>query len=168
MKKTEKEKKELEKKIEEEQKKLCEKKNKDKKKEKKPEKKKKDDKDLSEKVNVKKDGKDDLHKKIDYHKFLEHQLHKLDYSNLFSYLNDSVKKPEYEYSIGESDSIRLTYRKEETIAWQDIQEVTDETKMEGLMGVNRSFVMNEKKEAYKWWKVFNKALGEFLYDVSMT
>lgn len=158
-------KKELEIRIEEERK-LLEKKRK-KAKEDKPKKQKKD-KDISDKIGVKNPKAEDLQKKIDYHKFLEAQMAKLDYSAMFSYLGGGVKTVAYSYSEGDSGQMKALQKKYETITWEEVNEVTNEEKMNQLMGINRNFEVSEKREDYKWWKVFNKGLGELLYQVSMT
>lgn len=162
-------KKELEIRIEEERQKLeqLKKKAKSIKKSSKPKKQKKD-KDISDKVKIKKPKTEDLQKKIDYHKFLEAQMTKLDYSTMFNYLGGGIKSVAYSYSEGDSGKMQALQKKYETLTWEEVTEVTQEEKMNHIMGINRNFEVNGKREAYKWWKVFNKGLGELLYQVSMT
>ena len=164
----EKQKKELEKRIEEERKRLdaaCKRKFR----KKNAGKKEKDkDKDLSDRVNSAKKPKEGLQKRMDYHRFLEAQMAKLDYSSMFSYLGSGINSVSYSYSEGDSSQINALQKKYETIGWHDINNVTNEEKMNHLMGLNRNFEASEKREAYKWWKAFNKGLGELLYQVSMT
>lgn len=160
-------KKELERRIEEEQKKLLKKKKLIEKRRKKVEKK---EKELSDKVEIKKkseDKEESVHKEIDYQRFLEQQQIKLDYAAMFSYLGN-LKKPEYTYGGGAPEIIKIIYKKNETITWEEIKQVTDEEKMNMMMGLNRNFEINERREGYQWWKAFNKGLGEFLYQISMT
>jgi len=163
------ERKELEKRVEEEQKRLLQKKEQDKKEPK--QKKGKWEKELSDKVRInkksKEDGKENIQNRIDYHRFLEQQARKLDYSAMFNYLGN-LKVSKYDYSDGTPDAVKLAYRKDETISWGEIKEVTDEEKMNQIIGLNRNFEINGKRESYKWWKAFNKGLGEYLYQISMT
>lgn len=164
--------KELERRIEEERKRILERERKKKgdAKEAKPKKQKKD-KDISDKVKTKARKKikgEDLQKKIDYHKFLEMQLRKLDYAAMFSYLGGGIKTPTYDYTNGESEITKAIHKKYETVTWEEVKQVTNEEKMNQLMGLNRNFEVNETREGYGWWKAFNKGLGELLYQVSMT
>jgi len=163
--------KELEKRIEEEQKKLeqLKKSKPEKKKDEKPgAKKQKKGKDGEISDKVKKKDREGIQKKLDYHRFLEEQQRKLDYSAMFSYLGGNVRKPQYEYGGWEDDRVKIAHKKNETITWEEVKQVTDEEKINQITGLNRNFESNERREGYKWWKAFNKGLGELLYDTSMT
>ncbi|MBN2112267.1 hypothetical protein JW707_04160 [Candidatus Woesearchaeota archaeon] len=155
---------ELEKRVEEEQKKLL-KKNPNSEKQKKAEKK---DKELSDKVEPKKkEGKEEsVHKKMDYQRFLEQQMVKLDYAAMFGYLGN-LKKRVYEYSASENN-VKTVYKKEETLARERILFYIDESKMDQIMGITRSWALSEEREAYKWWRVFNTNMAYLLFDLSMT
>jgi hypothetical protein len=157
-------KKELEKMIEEEQKKLLKKKNAVKKKKKIPKKE-----ELSDKVETKKkkDKDEGVHKKLDYQRFLENQLVKLDYSAMFSYLGN-LKKPRYDYGGGAPEIVKIVYKKEETLSWEEIKDFTEEWKMDEMTNFNRSFETSERRTAYKWWKYLNPGVAHFLYEVSLT
>jgi len=159
-------KKELERMIEEERHKLLNKKKKTinpKKKIKLP------DKDISDKIKIKSKSKsENLQEKMDYHHFLQSQMEKLDYSSMFSYMGAGVNAVSYSYSEGDSTQMTALQRKYETMEWQEVKNVTNEEKMNQLMGFNRNYEMNDRRDSYKWWKVFNKGLGELLYQLSMT
>lgn len=159
----------LEKRVEEEQRKLSKIREK---KEKSAQQKKKKGKiqqrDITDKLKAKKPRKEQFQKSIDYQRFLEQQQHKLDYSAMFSYLGGSVKKQEYSYQPEDTKAAEALNRKYETITWEDVKVVTDEDKMNSVMGLQRDFEQNSRREAYKWWKAFNKGLGEYLFEVSMT
>jgi hypothetical protein len=130
----------------------------------------KKEKELSDKVDVKKKSKEkeeSVHKKIDYQRFLEQQQRKLDYSAMFSYLGN-LKKPEYEYSGGMPDIVKMVYKKEETLSWEEIKEFTEEWKMDEISNFNRSFETSDQRTAYRWWKYLNLGVAQFLYEVSLT
>lgn len=157
-------KKELEKRIEDEQKKLLKKKP-EVKKQKKIQKK---ENELSDKIGAKKKDKEEsIHKKIDYQRFLEQQFAKLNYSAMFSYLG-KLKTSTYEYSGGMPDIVKMVYKKEETLSWEEIKEFTEEWKMDQVNNFNRSFEVSERRTAYKWWKYMNLGIAQFLYEVTFT
>ena len=126
-------------------------------------------KDISDKVEtkVKKPKEDSIQKQLDYHKFLEAQMQKLEYSAMFSYLGNSVKVNTYEYGA-EDERVKIAYKKDETLEWEKVKQFTDEKKMDWIMGLDRNFETSSDREAYKWWKAFNKGWGEYLFQISMT
>ncbi len=162
--------KKLEKRVEEEQRKLLKlQKNR---KTARPIKLKKPQKDISDKLKVKskikETKKENFQKNLDYHRFLEQQQQKLDYASMFSYFGNGVKKREYAYSGEDSSMLEALNRKYETLNWGEIKIVTDEDKVNSMMGLVRDFEQNDRRDAYRWWKAFNKGLGEYLFEVSMT
>jgi len=163
--------KKLEKRVEEEQRKLL-KLQKNRKTTAKPVKLKKPQKDISDKLKIKskikETKKENFQKNLDYHQFLEEQQQKLDYAAMFSYLGNGVKKREYAYCGEDSSILEALNRKYEALTWGEVKIVTDEDKINSMMGLVRDFEQNDRRDAYRWWKAFNKGLGEYLFEVSMT
>ena len=157
----------LEKRVAEEERKLAKlKKQPKQKKQKKPEK----DKELSDKVKLKKKDqpkKEDILRKIDYNRFLAEQQQKLDYAAMFSYLGN-LKSQTYDYASWDDSAVTAVFKKNETISYEEIVEVTDDTKMNMMMNIDRNFEVSGKREAYKWWNAFNKGFGEYLIQISLT
>ena len=128
------------------------------------------DKELSDKVKAKKKAnlpKEGIKPDIDYQRFLAEQQQKLDYAAMFSYLGN-LKLQTYEYGAWDDSSVKALFKKNETISYEEIMEVTEDTKMNLLMNLDRNFEVSGKREAYKWWKAFNKGFGEYLIEVSLT
>jgi hypothetical protein len=168
----------LEKRVEEEQRKLAELKEKQENEMKsgkkqlqkgKTRKKQKSGKELSDKFGSKacpKKGSYGIQERRAYHRFLEQQQRKLDYAAMFSYLGGGVKG--YEYSMGDSGIVDVVYRKDETLRWETVKFYIDEQKMNSMMGIDRSWQTSDDREAYKWWRAFNMLMAFYLFEVSMT
>ncbi len=102
--------------------------------------------------------------------FLKQQSRMLDYSKLFSYLGnrkDNVQVYDA-YSVGAMKDIIQDYSEAETISVEAVDRIIEDKVMEDIFGFDNSRATVEEKEAFKHYKIFNKALIELKYSMAFS
>ena len=102
--------------------------------------------------------------------FLKQQSRTLDYSKLFSYLGSRKDNAQvYDaYSTEMMKDIIEDYSESETISTEAVDRIIDDKVMADVFGFDNSRATLEEKEAFKYYKIFNKVLIELKYSMAFS